>query len=34
VVVRLWDAVVLHGIGGIARWKSLETFVAAGSAGT
>jgi len=29
----VWDAVVLHGTGGIARWKSLETFVAADGIG-
>jgi hypothetical protein len=29
----VWDAVVLHGTGGIARYKSLETFVAADGIG-
>jgi HD domain len=29
----VWDAVVLHGTGGIARFKSLETFVVADGIG-
>jgi HD domain len=29
----VWDVVVLHGTGGIARFKSLETFVAADGIG-
>jgi hypothetical protein len=30
---QVWDVVVLHGTGGIARWKSIETFVAADGIG-
>jgi HD domain len=30
---QVWDIVVLHGTGGIARWKSIETFVGADGIG-